>query len=360
MKKILIFTSERTGTGHKSAANALENKLRKIGYETKQVDSFETMGKFGLLLENAYIPVTTRLPKLYYTSYLIQKAFPNLIHGIVYATGKKKMLKLINEFNPDLVISVHSMFTKAISKTMRKNNIKAPFFIDVIDLINPPRVWFDENADFHFVPTEEIKQDYITKGISENKLLVSGFPIRDDIERRTVAKKIDGKINILLVNPSVKLRKNIKYAKEVSKIKNASITFICGRDERLYETLTKMQNQGEISKDIKIYSFVKNMNEFLDNAHILLAKAGPNMLLEGARSGTAIVVTGHILGQENDNYKYVTNNGFGFKCEKPSQIYNLLNDFIESKKIDECLQNVLKAECNSGTDIIVDYIHKNF
>ena len=30
----------------------------------------------------------------------------------------------------------------------------------------------------------------------------------------------------------------------------------------------------------------------------------PNMILEGARSATAIVVTGHIKGQENKNYEY--------------------------------------------------------
>ncbi len=359
MKKIMILTAERTGTGHKSAANALENKLRNFGYDIKQIDSFEMMGKFGQNLENSYIPITTRFPRLYYIGYLWQKAFPNVLHYLIYKNEKKRLLKEIKDYKPDLIITVHSMFTKSVSRIIEENNLNIPFYVDVIDLVNPPIVWFDLKADFTFVPTEEIKKDYITKGMSKDKLLVSGFPIRDDIERRASSKKIENKINILLVNPSVKLKKNIKYLKEVSKLKNTSINFICGRDEKLYDTLTKMQKAGEISNDIKIYSFVKNMNEFLDNAHILLAKAGPNMLLEGARSGTAIVVTGHIMGQENDNYKYVTDNNFGFKCEDPKKIYNMLNDFIESKKLDECLLNVLKADCNSGSEIIANYIHEN-
>lgn len=360
MKKIMILTADKTGTGHKSAANALENRLTQLGYDVKQINSFKMMGKFGEWQENVYIPVTTTFPRLYYIGFLWSQMFPNSLHFLMYVNEKKRLLHEINEFKPDLIITVHSMFTKSISRLIEKNNLKIPFYVDVIDLVNPPNVWFDPKADMNFLPTEEIKTNYIKKGIPENKLIVSGFPIRDDIERRTVAKTIDGKINILLVNPSVKLRKNIKYLKEVSKLDNTSITFICGRDERLYKTLIKKQNIGEISKDIKIYSFVKNMNEFLDNAHILLAKGGPNMLLEGARSGTAIVVTGHIMGQENENYQYVTKNGFGFKCENPSKIYEMLNEFINSKKLDECLQNVLKADCNNGAEIITNYIHEHF
>ena len=84
------------------------------------------------------------------------------------------------------------------------------------------------------------------------------------------------------------------------------------------------------------------------------------MILEGARSATAIVVTGHIKGQENYNYEYVTKNNFGFKCEDPNKIYDQLNEFINSKKLDECLTNVLKSECNNGAEIIADYIIKKF
>ena len=359
MKKIMILTANKTGTGHKSAANALQNRLIKLGYEVKQVNSFKMMGKIGEWLENVYIPVTTTFPRLYYIGYLWSKAFPNTLHFLIYVFGKKKLLHEINEYKPDLIISVQCMFTKSISSLIEKNNLKIPFYIDVIDLVNPPNVWFDPKADFIFVPTEDVKTDYIKKHIPESKILVSGFPIREDIKRRNVAKKIDKKINILLVNPSVKLRKNIKYLQEVSKLDNISITFICGRDERLYKILIKKQDAGEISKDVKIYSFVENMNEFLDNAHILLAKAGPNMLLEGARSATAIVVTDHIMGQENDNYKYVIKNDFGFKCEDSKKIYKKLKDFIESKKLEECLENVLKADCDDGAEIIANYIHEH-
>lgn len=360
MKRVMILTAERTGTGHKSAANAIQKRLDNSEYEINQIDCFTMMGKIGMLLENSYIPITTKFPLLFYMIFLSTQIFPNAMHFLIYLKSKRKLREEIAKFKPDLIISVHSMFTKSISYFIKKEKLNIPFYVNVIDLVNPPKVWFDKNADAIFVPTNEVKENYIKKGIGENKLFVSGFPIRDDIERRTTAKLIEDKVNILLVNPSVNLKKNVKYVKEVSRLDNASITVICGRDKKMYKTLIKEQKLGNISENVKIYDFVNNMNEFLDSAHIILAKAGPNMILEAAKSATAIVITGHIKGQENKNYEYVVKNNFGFECDNPKEIYNKLNEFITSKKLNECLINVLKSDCNNGAEFIANYINSKF
>lgn len=357
MKRVMILTAERTGTGHKSAANAIEKKLNNSEYEIMQIDCFTMMGKMGMFLENAYIPITTKFPLIFYVLFLFTQIFPNSMHFLIYLRSKRKLKKEISEFKPDLIISVHSMFTKSISHFLKKEKLSIPFYINVIDLVNPPKVWFDKNADVIFVPTKEVKENYIKKGIDESKLFVSGFPIRDDIERRKTPKLIKDKVNILLVNPSVNLKKNVKYVKEVSKLDNASVTVICGRDKRMYKALIKEQKLGNISEKIKIYDFVNNMNEFLENAHIVLAKAGPNMILEAAKSATAVVITGYIKGQENNNHEYIVKNNFGFKCDNPKEIYDKLNEFITSQALNECLKNVLKADCNNGAEFIANYIN---
>ena len=360
MKKVLILTAERTGTGHKSSANAIEKKLVKLGYETKQIDCFNLMGGKGKLAENSYIPITTTVPIFFYLPYLFSEKFPNAIHSMIYHFSRKKLKKEIKEFQPDLIISVHSMFTKAISRLLKKDSFNIPFYIFVIDLVNPPILWCDKNADAFFVPTEDVKKDYIAKGIDENIITVSGFPIREDIPIRLTPKEITDKLNILMVNPSVKLNKNVKFVQEVSKIDNASISIICGRDKKLFDTLTYLQNNGKINSNVAIYSFVNNMNEFLENSHIVLTKAGPNMMLEAVRSGSAVIVTGHIQGQENNNYKYIVDNNYGFKCENPNIIFNELHNFINSSKLNDCLKNVLSASCSNGAEIVVNYINNKF
>ena len=359
MKKVLIIMAERTGTGHKSSANAIEKQLNKIGdYEVKQLDVFYQMGKIGVKLENSYIPVTTRMPFLFYLGFRISQICPNILHFLMYELLRKNLKRILDDYKPDYLITVHSMFTKSISKLLEKEKINIPYYVVVVDLVNPPNVWFDKRASHIFVPTEDTKCKYVEKGIDDNKVTVYGFPVRDDIVVRKEPKSINDKINILMVNPSVKLGKNIKFIKEISRIKNVEISFICGRDERLYKTLIKKQKVGKISKDVHVYDFVKNMNEFLDNSHILLTKAGPNMINEAVRSGTVVVVTGHIRGQENNNYRFVVDNNFGIKCENPNKIFDELNGLINSSKLETCLKSVVQYDYKNGAEIVAKYINK--
>ena len=127
----------------------------------------------------------------------------------------------------------------------------------------------------------------------------------------------------------------------------------------MYKSLINKQRKGDITENVKIYGFINNMNDFLEKAHIILTKAGPNMILEAARSATAVVITGYILGQENKNYEYIVKNHFGFKCTNPKRIYNKLNDFIKSSELNECLKNVLNSDCNNGAEFIINYIKNN-
>lgn len=359
MKKVLILTSIKTGSGHKSSSNAIEKKLIDAGFQTRQLDIFPLMGKRGDFIENSYIPVTTRAPLLYYAMERFSEHFPDMVHQTMYAQVKSGLLEEIRNYQPDLIISVQCMFTKAVSKLLRKNKLDIPFYVGVIDLIRPPAVWMDKNADITFVPTDVIRDDYIMKGFEPRRVLTSGFPVRDDIVVRNKPKTVDSKVNILMVNTSTDLKKNIRFLEEVARLDIVSIKFICGLDSRLYSTLTRMQKEGKLSDKIQIYEFVLNMNDFLTQSHIILTKAGPNVITEAVRSDTAVVITGHIKGQENYNYQFVVNNGYGLKCEDPEQIYDVLYDFIHTDKLKKCLDTIVRHRISNGAEYIAEYVKEN-
>lgn len=356
MNKVLILMAERTGTGHKSAANALERNLVARGCTVKQLNCFPLMGKVGVRMENCYIPLTTKHPLIWKLAHGAQQMFPDFVHNFVYSRLKKTLLHEINEFQPDVIVSVHCMITKAVSKLLRKNHLQIPFLINVIDLVNPPKVWRDKRADMSFLPTEPVRQQYLRLGFKPEQLMVSGFPIREDIVIPTAPKTVGDKVHILMVNPSINLQKNLRFVRELAQIERAEIKFVCGRDERLYQALHQEKlNNPQLDK-VEIYGFIKNMPELLSWAEILLTKAGPNMLLEGTRSGTAVVVTGHIPGQEAHNYEYITANGCGASCENPKKIKQLIQSWLDNNVLQVYLQNTLRAGGNNGTQAITDYI----
>lgn len=359
MKKILILTSIRTGSGHRSSANAIEKKLNDAGFMTRQLNVFPLMGKTGVLMENSYIPLTTKAPFIYYLCERFSERFPWFIHTEMYVRIRRNLLKEIREFDPDLIISVQCMFTRSVSRIIRKEKLKIPFYVDVIDLVNPPSVWRDRNADVTFVPTEAIRDDYLKRGFDKNRVLVSGFPVRDDIIVNDRPKKIDGPVNVLMVNASTDLKTNIRFLKEVLRLKNVSVDFICGLDKHLFNTLYSMKKGGELPTNVHIHPFVGNMNEFLAKSHLILTKAGPNVIVESVRSGTVIVITGHIHGQEDNNYRFVIDNGYGIRCEDPGKIYGALSDMIGSGSLERYLNSVVAHGIGNGAEFIADYVSKH-
>lgn len=363
MAKVLILSSEKTGSGHLASAKAIKKNLEKHGVESEIFDCFPTMGKMGVSMENAYIPFTTKTPYLWKISHTFSEFFPDALHWFIYNNCKKKMTEKIMEYKPDLIISDHCMFTKAISKILRKNKLNIPYMIVVIDLVTPPRIWFDSNADILFVPTEKVKErykrrGYFRKGVKDEQIVVSGFPIREDIIVRSTPKKVEDKINVLMVNANVNLKKNIIFAREIAKLSNVNLKIVCGYDDRLYKALLKEKENNKVLENVEILSYVSNMNELLAEAHVLMTKAGPNMILEGTKSGTAVIVTGHIPGQEAKNYTYITEHGYGLKCENPKKIAKVLEDFIDSGNLQKALENTLKSEFNDGAKIITDTVLK--
>ncbi len=359
MKKVLILTSVRTGLGHKASSNAIEKKLRDAGYDCEQVDVFPLMGKTGAKLEDSYIPVTTRLPFVFFVLERLMTRFPVILHSIMYPGIRRGLTKRVEESRPDLILSVHGMFTRSVSRLIRRRKLDVPFYVAVIDLVDPPSVWQDRDADMTFVPTEAVREQYLKKGFPDEKLIVSGFPVRDDIRVRSVPKEAGDPLNILMLNPSTDLEKNIRFVREVSRLENVRIRFVCGLDERLHSTLLRLKEEGGLPGDVEILGFVSDMQKHLDECEIVLTKAGPNAIIESVRSGTAVVITGHIHGQEDRNHEFILENGYGIRCEDPDRIYEALDGMIRSGELRRCLENTVLHGIGNGAETIAEYVREH-
>ena len=358
-RKVLILTAENMGTVTKASADAIEKQLKSRGYMTRQVDCFNLMGKFGRKMAAWHGPLTTRHPFLWQMIHGFSQVFTGLTHWFFYRLARVGLLVEIKAYQPDLIISVHGNFTKVVSKVLRKADLKIPLMINVTDLVNPSHVWRDKDAAMNFLPTAAVKLQYEWLGFDPKRIVVSGFPRREDIVVPTVPKVVPSPLKILMVTPALKVSNSVHFVREVAEIPNTQLTVICGHDERLYQQLTALQQSGALS-GVMIYGYVNNLPEFLANSQILMTMSGPNLLLEGSRSGTAMVVTGHTPGQRAENYRYVTENGFGFRCENPALIKEQLTEFINSHELEQCLARTLFADGNDGAQIIADQIDQYF
>nr|WP_256218554.1 hypothetical protein [Bacillus sp. MUM 116] len=97
----------------------------------------------------------------------------------------KKMEQLLMDENPDLIVCTHGFPSYLLSQLKRKGkynvsiiNVYTDFFIN--------NVWGREEIDFHFLPSQDVKEE-LRKKVSNtrDKIIVTGIPIHKEITQKT-------------------------------------------------------------------------------------------------------------------------------------------------------------------------------
>ena len=184
---------------------------------------------------------------------------------------ERSVRKRIQSYNPDVVVSVHPLMTNvpvlACRNITKETGKHLPIFTVCTDLGSAHSMWFANGVERLFVASEAIKSLAMQRGkVKEEKILISGLPIRHDFavqaEKMGERHSSEGRLyqrsvrrELGLVN--YKDRKTVLvmgggegcgrlsnivdslYLQFVERGMEALILVVCGRNEKLKESLKK-------------------------------------------------------------------------------------------------------------------------
>jgi 1,2-diacylglycerol 3-beta-galactosyltransferase len=175
----------------------------------------------------------------------------------------KKIQQRIEEFNPDVVVSVHPTMNRspqiAARQISKKQGRHIPFVTVVTDLGSAHSMWFQPDVDKLYVASERLQKMAKKKGgTPDENIVLTGLPIRQDFadqkeklgDRTTEAGKkhqqeirnelgVDTERQMVLVMGggegvgSLSSIVDELYAKLTLQGVDASIYVVCGRNEKL-------------------------------------------------------------------------------------------------------------------------------
>ncbi|WP_281975051.1 MGDG synthase family glycosyltransferase [Halobacillus litoralis] len=168
-KKVLIISSDNTGHGHKSITESLSEKIGINSDDVKihVVDGFSLGGKLLSLIGSYYGPITRTSENLWKMVWKLTAIKASLVNNFIELQIKRNFLQLIEEVEPDVILSVHPNFNGLILNILEKQKIKIPFLTLIADLVNIYPLWagvctsqfmekiveeisFRKHKDFHF------------------------------------------------------------------------------------------------------------------------------------------------------------------------------------------------------------------
>ena len=327
-KKILILSSGKGG-GHKSSSDAIKRALSELNPDIDAVvfDSMEFMPGYDGE-DKGYISFTTKYRFFWKIFFEFTSFFRGFSNFILSKPIYKRFKKLIKDYKPDIILSVHLCFVGSVIKCLKKMKAEIPVYTCIVDLVKHSRLWHDKKCVTTFVPTLAMYNALLKKGFKKEKLFHSGFPVNEKFNKINKSPKTEISVpDVLMVSPSLK-RDKVTLQLILATLKhNVNLTVVTGKDTKLKSYLDKKLVNA---KNVTVTGYVFDMDDRLSAADVLIAKAGPNMILEAVKMCVPVIITGHIPGQEEKNYQYIVENGYGLKCGSPKELDGALGKLFEN------------------------------
>ena len=368
MKKIIVFYASYGG-GHLSAARSIKEYIE-TNYEDvdiRLIDCMEYVNKVvNKVTTTAYSEMAKKVPRAWGKVYWKSQAGP--LAQISLTSNKVlsiKLNKLLQDFQPDIVVSTHPFGTQmcAYLKKQRKLNCK---IATVMTDYAPHDQWLELNeyVDYYFVSHEEMKRQLNEKGIPKEKIFATGIPLsnkfllrydKPDIlksfglspERKTVLFFGGGEFG-LGKSKTLKIFKTF-----VENNNNIQIVAISGKNEKMKENFEHLVTELDKQDYVKVLSYTDKVPELMSISDLVVTKPGGLTTTESLSCGLPIVVINTIPGQEEENAAYLEKNKVAIWIKGNDDVEEILNDLFsnQTKMREMKIRARLLSKKNSTKDI---------
>lgn len=362
MKKILIISSEYTGRGHKSITDALCEQLNKHkDVEVSILEGFSMLGKVGIKISKSYGPLTRTSKKAWDITWKFVQHNTDAINKAIKTLISKKFADIVEEEQPDVIVSVHPAFIGCILDVMEKKNIQIPFVSMYADLVSISNMWTDPRADYSICYTDEAIEYSLKMGIPMEKIKRFSFPVR---ERFTYGNPVAGsqlfkssKIPTFLIMSGGEGSGNITELTEMLLNHfNCRVKVLAGRNKTLRDKFeAEKEKYGE---RIDVYGFVEAIEELMLSSDIAFLRGSPNTILEAINCCLPVIITDALPGQEAGNPDYFNANKLGCFAHKPDDIISAVKELLDNdaKKLTEIKEQQNKFRNPDAAKEIVDFV----
>lgn len=359
-KKVLILTCSH-GSGHQMVTQALKESFLKRGCEVFTKDLFhETNAGINKIIEKSY------LLSYGFGSHIYKKMYDSMeksAHGAfiykLWTLTRKTLLHLIDTLHPDCIINTYPYTISSILKREQYPDI--PVFTVVTDFCIPA-AWEHQDTDRFYVACDQVENSLIRFGISPDKIIKTGIPIRQAFyapyDKQQLQKKYhlspDKKTMILFAGTYGVLKNMSEICQKIDHFEQLQTIVICGKNHSLYQTLSAFH-----LKNTQIMGFVDHIAELYHCGDLMITKPGGITLSEVIATKTPVILYKPVPGQENENAEWFKKCGAAIVTHTEVELLIAIESLKNNEVQQHSMKNALgKMDYGHSADRISDDILK--
>ena len=299
--KVLILTAS-VGEGHNAAARAISEEIRDRdpSAEIQVVNGLARVGRFWeRFVVDGYKIQLDKAQWSYswlYWSIVKSRTVTYFYKGLCAVIGSRKINALIEESDPDIVLSTYPLTSAMLASLKRRGKVTLPCANLVTDFAPHP-MWMypdlDDNYVMHISTVEMVSTMMEPSPTTVVAPLVARRflgPSRRE-EARAALDVPDGAFVAMVVGGGWGVGNIERSARAVATVDGVWTVVICGRNAELKKKL-----ESDPPPNSTILGFVDNMPDLIDACDLAVQNAGGLTSLEALRRGCPLVITDAIPG----------------------------------------------------------------
>jgi len=349
-KKILIFYISQY-SGHFQAAKAIKGAFSELegDFEVEMINAFNyTNPVLGKLLTKTYIEVIKKKPDFWGNIYDNPDVLKKVVKArdMLHKFNSPKMKKLLDRVNPDIVYCTQAFPCGMIADYKSTSGKNVPLVAVLTDHA-PHSYWVFNEVDTYIVPSDKTAGALEDKGCSPKKILNYGIPVDGKFKVNHTKGNIIKRHGLSADKPTVLIMGGNQGLGAIESIvksflededRECQLLVITGKNKRLYSRIQK-QVKGR-TDNVKVYSFVQNIEELMEISDLVITKAGGITTAEALAKKLPMLIVCPIPGQETMNTQFLVEEGAAVEVNETAKIYGVVKELFESRgRLEEMKKN---------------------
>ncbi|MDF2713208.1 MAG: galactosyldiacylglycerol synthase [Paenibacillus sp.] len=341
--KILLLSGP-FGEGHKQAAQALLEtcKLANPGAEPVIVDFMEwTLPRLHGISKAVFHQGVQKFPSVYGYLFRHTRKGSTLtsLPGRLRWYGLKRIVKLLDEVDPTVVVSTFPLAAAAMSALKMAGLTDIPT-VTVITDHTDHSYWVHPGTDLYVVGSEKVRRGLLESGVPDSRIEVTGIPVRPPFCSGTAGAKraaLRTKLGLSADKPVLLLMGGgygmmnegmVRLMISAARTGSMQVVVVCGHNNKLRLKLEERLQNESAGRGIRLTGFVRNMEEYMGAADLVVTKPGGLTTSEAIAMQLPMVLYKPLPGQEEDNADFLTGVKVAVRASDEAELERLVAALI--------------------------------
>lgn len=345
MPRRVLILSASVGSGHKSAATAIEQALRRFpDVEVQNQDALKlTSWFYQVTAADAYFALARENPWLIGWWYDVNdEPFRNETGALRLwnMLNSERLVEAILDYKPDIIVCTHFMPAGIVAQLMSQDRLETTLSIVTTDY-DFQGMWLSRIFNRYFVAIEETRHLLITLGIAPDRVTTSGIPVNPDlsgqIDRAAVMVRYNLRDDLPILLVSAGALGGGPAGEIVAQIMGMTTPVqtivICGRNKALRDAVTAQT--AACAERFRVLGFTTDMPDLMRAATLFIGKPGGLSSAECMAAGLPMLIIDPIPGQEERNSDHLLENGAAVRCRSTLTIgFKLDQIFADPERLE--------------------------